>query len=518
MIPAGQNKNFSHSRRSIIKLAAGGSAIITTATGLSSAQSSADRINWKFTIDDEWRIRTAPTIIDGIVYFGYGGGTVYAVDAATGEEVWRYDIGASVRSTPQVVAGTVYVGASDNNLYALDADSGDEIWTFSTGERSNRTGVVSSPTVSNGTVFVGNRFLRGTGPDTGVYAIDTETGTEKWSFETGATVEASPLVVNGTVVVGSQDNNVYALDEQTGTEIWSYSTSAAVASPAYSANTVFIGNENGKLFALDINSGENKWTFTSDGTGSVGSKSAPTVKDGSVFVGLTDGTLHSIDETDGTENWNYTATDDSFFTSPTIAGDTIFIRGAGKALYVIHSDGSERWTFNAPGELPDGRVLRSPSSPTVVNGNIYFGGANTLFSLTSDSTKSDGSRVNYGILGHHRVWNERASEGDTDPSEVELRDVVITPNEVDGTNETHTLTFDVANLSADDGKDDFSIAMPTNVKVSNVSIVRSDGLELTPPDPAPSNPIEFSVNPNAGEINNPPVEFEVELHLSPAAN
>lgn len=267
MAPTEKNKNFTRSRRSFIKLTAGGSTLVTTATGVSSAQSSADRINWKFTIDDEWRIRTAPTIINGVVYFGYGGGTVYAVDAATGEEIWRYDIGSSVRSTPQVVQGTVYFGASDNNLYALDADSGDEIWTFSTGEISNRTGVVSSPTLSNGTVFVGNRFLRGTGPDTGVYAIDAETGKEKWSFKTGATVEASPLVVNGTVVVGSQDHNVYALDEQTGTEIWSYSTSAAVASPAYSQNTIFIGNKNGKLFALDINSGEKEWTFTSGGSG-----------------------------------------------------------------------------------------------------------------------------------------------------------------------------------------------------------------------------------------------------------
>ena len=441
MSSTGQNKNVTHSRRSFIRLVAGSSALVTTATGASSAQSSTERVNWKFTIEDEWRIRTAPTIVNGIVYFGYGGGTVYAVDAATGEEVWRYETSGSVRSTPQVVGGTVYVGSSDNNLYALDANSGDEVWTFSTGETSNRTGVVSSPTVSNGTVFVGNRFERGTGPDTGVYAIDATTGTEEWSYETLATVEASPLVVDGTVIVGGQDDPVYALDEKTGEEIWSYATSGGVSSPTYSQNRVFVGSRDGTIHPLEISSGEQAWTFTSDSeSGFVGSKVAPTVKDGSVFVGMTDGSLYSIKETDGTQNWKYTATNDSFYSSPTIAGGAIFIRGDGEALYVINSDGSEKWTFNIPGERPKS-ALRSPSSPTVVNGDVYFGGGNTLFSLSSNSGKSSGgSRVNYGVLGHHNVWAIKASEDDNQPPQ----DSPEVPSELDGeiTTEQYTAVLD----------------------------------------------------------------------------
>jgi outer membrane protein assembly factor BamB len=44
-----------------------------------------------------------------------------------------------------------------------------------------------------------------------VYALDAATGTEQWRFQTGGHVHSSPVVVDGTVYVGSWDGNVYAL-------------------------------------------------------------------------------------------------------------------------------------------------------------------------------------------------------------------------------------------------------------------------------------------------------------------
>jgi PGF-CTERM protein len=44
--------------------------------------------------------------------------------------------------------------------------------------------------------------------------LDADTGTELWTFATGAPVDTSPAVVDGTVYVGSDDTNVYALAEE----------------------------------------------------------------------------------------------------------------------------------------------------------------------------------------------------------------------------------------------------------------------------------------------------------------
>ena len=49
-------------------------------------------------------------------------------------------------------------------------------------------------------------------------------GVLKWVFPAETTIHSSPAVVDGTVYVGSQDSNLYALDAETGIERWSYET------------------------------------------------------------------------------------------------------------------------------------------------------------------------------------------------------------------------------------------------------------------------------------------------------
>src|SRR5262249_38895615 len=55
----------------------------------------------------------------GQVFFGSDDGNVYALDAKTGKERWRFHAGGSVISSPTVVADAVYFGTDDGNLYAL---------------------------------------------------------------------------------------------------------------------------------------------------------------------------------------------------------------------------------------------------------------------------------------------------------------------------------------------------------------------------------------------------------------
>ena len=121
------------------------------------------------------------------------------------------------------------------------ADPGTQEWAFQTGDW-----VRSSPTVVDGTVFVGSH-------DDNLYAVDTETGTEEWVFETGASaVFSSPTVVAGTVFIGSSDDNLYAVDTETGTEEWAFETRDSVlSSPTVVDGTVFVGSENDRLYAVD---------------------------------------------------------------------------------------------------------------------------------------------------------------------------------------------------------------------------------------------------------------------------
>src|SRR5205823_3099705 len=49
-------------------------------------------------------------------------------------KAWTFFTGQSVFAAPTVVDGVVYVGSSDHDLYALDAATGKELWAFATGD------------------------------------------------------------------------------------------------------------------------------------------------------------------------------------------------------------------------------------------------------------------------------------------------------------------------------------------------------------------------------------------------
>jgi hypothetical protein len=161
----------------------------------------------------------------------------------------------------------------------------------------------------------------------------------------------------------------------------------------------------------------------------------------------------------------------------------------------------------------------------VVDGSVYIGGQAGLraggegkvYALnTGVSGSSEGSRVNLGTLGHHQEWAKQENKEGSSTSDVELRNVEISPKVVDGTNKTHTLTFEVVDLSADGEKDDFTISLPSDVDVDGVTITEADGLGSVPADPVPQNPIEFAVN--ATSLSSTPVDVTVELELSPSSN
>lgn len=81
--------------------------------------------------------RTSPAVADGTLFVGghreVDGERVPAVsalDAATGEEGWRFEPPRSVPTHPVVAGDVVYVGSRGTRLYALDAGTGDVRWTL----------------------------------------------------------------------------------------------------------------------------------------------------------------------------------------------------------------------------------------------------------------------------------------------------------------------------------------------------------------------------------------------------
>jgi glucose dehydrogenase len=56
--------------------------------------------------------------------------------------------------------------------------------------------------------------------DNATYALDSSTGGLVWTFQTKDLLYSSPVVVNGVVYIGSNDNHVYAIGELPSNNIY----------------------------------------------------------------------------------------------------------------------------------------------------------------------------------------------------------------------------------------------------------------------------------------------------------
>jgi outer membrane protein assembly factor BamB len=147
---------------------------------------------WRFPADGG--VWSAPTVVDGVVYFGTLGKTVFAVNLEDGAELWRRNTGGAVVASPLVANGRVYVGAFDSAFYALDAQTGNVDWKFTESERWYWTQALAL----DGTIYAPSL-------DGNMYALDANTGAKLWTFESEGSIVGSPAVVSGMLAIPVSD-------------------------------------------------------------------------------------------------------------------------------------------------------------------------------------------------------------------------------------------------------------------------------------------------------------------------
>ncbi len=152
---------------------------------------------WVKNLDNPHRMQSTPLVIDGVMYFTDPWSVVYAVDAKTGEEHWRYDpqtnrstiryacCGSPLNRGVAAYKGRLYFATFDARLIALDQTTGEKVWEVDTTVHPthNPYTVTGAPRVVHGKVFIGQSSsefgLRGH-----LSAYDADTGELAWRFFT----------------------------------------------------------------------------------------------------------------------------------------------------------------------------------------------------------------------------------------------------------------------------------------------------------------------------------------------
>lgn len=151
-------------------------------------------VAWTYDLATSRGVEATPIVVDGVMYVTSAWSVVYALDAASGEELWVYEpdvdraVGAKaccdvVNRGVAVYKGKVYVGVIDGRLQALDAKTGELVWSTVTVDQSKPYTITGAPRIVNGKVLIGNG-----GAELGVRgylsAYDAATGKLIWRFYT----------------------------------------------------------------------------------------------------------------------------------------------------------------------------------------------------------------------------------------------------------------------------------------------------------------------------------------------
>ena len=262
---------------------------------------------WKFQTGGP--ARSSPAISDGVLYFGSNDGYLYAMDAGQGTEKWKFQTGGAVSSSPALSGGVAYFGSRDGYLYAVDTESGTERWKFKT--ELPAAALWSDVAVSDGVVYITNS---GPSPyvgldDSCLYAVDSQSGQEKWELQKynltapavsdgvlyfGSAVPLTDPSAGGSSVTLGKDC-LYAVDGQSGTEKWTFRaeySSGAMLSPSVSGGMVYI-QATGALRAVDIDTGQELWDFLTPGFAwrEAARNSSPAISGGVIYGSSIDITM-----------------------------------------------------------------------------------------------------------------------------------------------------------------------------------------------------------------------------------
>lgn len=292
---------------------------------------------------------------------------------------WKRDIGAGSGKTTQIMgppvidAGRVFVLDGESTVTAVDARSGDVVWKHNVrpnetergarrfgiipgGSRAASGGFGGGVAVSGGKVFVSSGYRSMT-------ALDAATGAVAWSVNVDAPIHGAPTVSGTRVFVVDVDNQLIAFDLATGQQDWSYRGIAEPArimrasSPAVVGDTVIAPFSSGEVTAVRAVNGTAVWQQVLSRTSRTSALSElrdiagrPVISRGVVYAVGHSGVMQAMDIRTGAPKWSVPV---AGVNAPLPVGDVVFVVSKSGELTVVNREsGAVYWTK----DLNEGRV------------------------------------------------------------------------------------------------------------------------------------------------------------------
>lgn len=275
------------------------------------------------------------TVAGGHVYVGSEKAKVYALNTNDGSQAWKTNVAGEALSRPVVSDGLVLIHTSNGQLQALNESDGAVKWTVNLDMPSLSLRGESAPATAYGAAIVG-------GDNGRVSAVLMQQGQMIWqqriSQATGPTeidrlsdVDTTPVIVNGVVYALAYNGNLTALDLRSGQIMWKREL-GSVSNFIVDGNRIYMIDQNDRVLALTTDGGVTLWTQSDLLHRNL---TAPALYNGYIVTGDSEGYMHWINVEDGRFVAQQKVDGSGFLTDPVAAEGKLLIQAKDGTLYAI---------------------------------------------------------------------------------------------------------------------------------------------------------------------------------------
>jgi outer membrane protein assembly factor BamB len=179
-------------------------------------------------------------------------GSVLAVDLESGEILWRRETEGWVMTALSLIDDCLIYGGYDSSLHCLDINTQIEKWAFNAGGE-----IMATPAFQDTSIVLGTLEGR-------IFGIGLKGGNQLWSHYSGSNLKATPIIDNH-IVTAHFDDELVGLDLSNGNMLYNNDSNrdGTSGSPAVTDNTLFSFDKDG-IFAMNIQTGELVWQVEMD--------------------------------------------------------------------------------------------------------------------------------------------------------------------------------------------------------------------------------------------------------------
>lgn len=286
-----------------------------------------------FSSSEPARLSGGVTAAGNHIYIGSENAIVYALNKDDGSIAWKTTVSGEATSRPVVDGGLVLIHTTNGMLQGLSVDDGSIKWTANLDMPLLSLRGESAPAIAHGAAIVG-------GDNGRVNAVLMDQGQLIWqqrvSQPNGATeidrlsdVDSTPIIVGNVVYTLGYNGSLAALDLRSGQILWKRDI-GSVNDFFIDSGRIYLVDQTDRIVALDINGGAILWTQSDLLYRRL---TAPVIYNGYVVVGDAQGYLHWMDSASGQFVAQNKVDSDGFLSSPIIAGDRLVIQARGGYVY-----------------------------------------------------------------------------------------------------------------------------------------------------------------------------------------